>query len=84
MTTPNTTTSTDSSSVVTHTDHVRTERAALSVQTMHDGHGYERHVILVVDDEPMTARQARETAAALLEAADQIDGRDSSVLSTKR
>lgn len=38
-------------------------------------------MILEVDDEPMTARQARETAAALLEAADMIDGRESQVLS---
>lgn len=74
-------TSTDGTTVVTHTDRVRTERAVLSVQTMHDGHDYERHVIVVIDDEPMTARQARETAAALLEAADKIDGRESQVLS---
>ncbi|UYG16370.1 hypothetical protein BRM3_12260 [Brachybacterium huguangmaarense] len=53
----------------------------LHIQTMHDGHNYERHIIVVVDDEPMTARQARETAAALLEAADKIDGRESQVLS---
>lgn len=77
-------TSTDGTTVVTHTDHVRTQRAALTIQTMHDGHDYERHVIVVVDDEPMTARQARETAAALLEAADKIDGRESQVLSLPR
>jgi hypothetical protein len=77
----NTHTTTDGTTVVTHTDRFRTDRAVLSIQTMHDGHDYERHIIVVVDDEPMTARQARETAAALLEAADWIDGRESHVLS---
>lgn len=76
------TNSTDGTTVVTHTDRVRTERADLSIQTMHDGHDYERHVVIAVDDEPMTARQARETAAALLEAADRIDGRESQIIST--
>ncbi|TDP78444.1 hypothetical protein DEU31_1898 [Brachybacterium sp. AG952] len=75
-------TSTDGTTVVTHTDRVRTQRAVLTIQTMTDGHDIEQNVILVVDDEePMTARQARETAAALLEAADKIDGRESQVLS---
>ncbi|MBM7500602.1 hypothetical protein JOD52_001442 [Brachybacterium muris] len=71
----------NTTTVVTDTDQVRTDRAVLSVRTVHDGHDYQRHVILEVDDEPMTARQARETAAALLEAADRIDGRESQVLS---
>lgn len=71
----------DGQTVVDHSDHISTERAALTIQTMHDGHDYEQHIIAVVDDEPMTARQAREVAAALLTAADQIDGRESSVLS---
>lgn len=50
--------------------------------TVHEGHDYTQHVVLEVGDEPMTARQARELAAALLTAADQIDGRESQVLST--
>ena len=77
----NTQTSTDGTTVVTDTDQVHTGHAVLSVRTVHDGHDYERHVVADVDDEPMTARQARETAAALLEAADMIDGRESQVLS---
>ena len=77
----NTQTSTDGTTVVTDTDHVHTDRAVLSIRTVHDGHDYERHVVADVDAEPMTARQARETAAALLEAADMIDGRESQVLS---
>lgn len=77
----NTQTSTDATTVVTDTEQVHTNHAVLSVRTVHDGHDYQRHVILEVDDEPMTARQARETAAALLEAADMIDGRESQVLS---
>ena len=67
--------------VVTDTEQVHNDHAVLSVRTVHDGHDYDRHVILEVDGEPMTARQARETAAALLEAADKIDGRESQVLS---
>lgn len=78
----NTQTSTDGTTVVTDTDQVRTDRAVISVRTVHDGHDYERHVVADVDDKPMTARQARETAAALLEAADKIDGRESQVLNT--
>ena len=77
----NTQTSTDGTTVVTDTDQVFTGHAVLSVRTVHNGLDYQRHVILEVDGEPMTARQARETAAALLEAADKIDGRESQVLS---
>lgn len=75
------TTQTTSTTVVTHTDQVHTDHAVLSVRTVHDGHDYQRRIVATVDAEPMTARQAREVAAALLTAADQIDGREPSVLS---
>ncbi|MFI8776508.1 hypothetical protein ACIGH6_05385 [Brachybacterium paraconglomeratum] len=71
----------NTTTVVTDTDQVHTDRAVLSVRTVHDGHDYQRHIVATIDDKPMTARQARETAAALLEAADMIDGRESQVLS---
>lgn len=77
----NTGITTDGTTVVSHTDRVHTDNAVLTVRTVHDGHDYQRHVVAAVAAEPMTARQARETAAALLEAADMIDGRESQVLS---
>lgn len=75
-------TTTDGSPVVTHTDQVHTDRAVLSIRTVHEGHDYRRHIVATIDDKPMTAQQARETAAAILEAADMIDGRESQVLNT--
>ncbi|MFQ6485155.1 hypothetical protein [Brachybacterium epidermidis] len=51
---------------------------------MHTGDDYDQHVVITVDDQPLTALEARHLAASILEAADQIDGRESSVHSTKR
>lgn len=65
-------------------DPIHAAGATITVQTTHDGDTYERHVVINVDDEPLTALEARHLAASILEAADQIDGRESSVHSTKR
>lgn len=58
--------------------------ATITLMTQHNGNDYTRYVLADLPDEPLNAREAREVAAALLEAADQIDGRESSILSTKR
>lgn len=66
---------------IEHADPIHAAGATITVQSMHHGDTYEQHVILEPGDEPLTARQAREVAAALLEAADRLDGRSSQVLS---
>ena len=66
-----------------HSDPIHTAGATITVQTMHTGDDYDQHVVLTVDDQPLTANEARHLAASILEAADQIDGRESSVHSIK-
>ncbi|EYT50580.1 hypothetical protein [Brachybacterium muris] len=67
-----------------NTEPIHVAGATVTVQTMHTGDDYDQHVVLTVGDQPLTALEARHLAASILEAADQIDGRESSVHSIKR
>lgn len=67
-----------------HAEPIHAAGATVKVQTTHEADGSsERRIIVELSDEPLTAAEARQLASAILEAADQIDGRETSVHSTK-
>lgn len=66
-----------------HAEPIHAAGATVKVQTMHEAHHAEQHIIVELSDEPLTAAEARQLASAILETADQIDGRETSVHSTK-
>lgn len=72
----------DGEPVFEHGEPIHAAGATVTVQTMHEGDHYQQHVIADLADEPLTAANARELAAALLGAADGIDGRDSEIAIT--
>lgn len=72
----------DDEPVIEHGEPIHAAEATLAVLTVHEGDHHTRHVVADLADEPLTADQAREVAAALLAAADQIDGRDTELVIT--
>lgn len=71
----------DAATVVEHAELVRATGAgaAITAQTMHTATDRQQHLLVDLDDEPLTAAHARELAAALLFSADQLDGRASAI-----
>lgn len=79
---PTTRITTDGGAVVDHGEPIHAAGATASVLTVHEGDHYSQHVVLDAGDEPLTAAEAREVAAALLATADQIDGRETELVIT--